>query len=367
MLNSALNVIQKLEKNGFESYIVGGFVRDYLLGLKTSDVDICTTATPKQVLDIFKISSSTKEDYGSLTIIYKKNIFQITTFRKENNYSDYRHPEEIEYTDKLEEDLLRRDFTINTICIDKKGRIVDKLNGTKDLNSKIIKTVGNSYKKFHDDPLRILRAIRFAAKLNFDLDEEVINGINKNKYLLKKISYDRKKQELDKILLLSNASKGIDLLVKLGIDKELEINNLSDIVVIDSLAGMWALIDIPKNTYTFSNSEKQTIIDIKKALKIDNLDSYNLYKYGLYPNSIAGVIKGISRNTITEKYEKLPIHSRKDIKITSYEIMNHLGIKPGPKINKIYEKLEKEILKGDLKNNKRTIKEYCLKNFSSDI
>lgn len=367
MLNSALNVVQELEKNGFKAYIVGGFVRDYLLGLKTSDIDICTNATPKQVLDIFDNTQLPKEDYGSVVITYKNKSFQITTFRKETNYSDYRHPEQVEYINDLEEDLLRRDFTINTICIDKNGKVVDKLDGIKDLNEKIIKTVGNSYDKFHDDPLRILRAIRFKTKLDFDLDDQTIDGIIKNKHLLKEISYDRKKQELDKILLSKNARNGINLLVKLGIDKELEINNLSDIVISDSLVGMWALMDIPKNTYSFSNSEKELIKDIRKAVKLDNLDPYNLYKYGLYPNSVAGVIKGISRNKITEEYEKLNIHSRKDIEISSYEIMNNLNIEPSPKINKIYEKLEKEILKGTLKNDKKDIIEYCLKNFSSDI
>lgn len=367
MLNSALNVIQELEKRGFKAYIVGGFVRDYLLGIKTSDIDICTNAKPKEILNIFDNTLLSKEDYGSVTITYKKNVFQITTFRKEFNYLDYRHPDEIIYIDNLEGDLERRDFTINTICIDKNGKTIDILGGIKDLDKRIIKTVGDSNDKFHDDPLRILRAIRFATKLDFELSDEVKNAIIKNKELLKKISYDRKRQELDKIFLLPNAKKGIDLLVKLEIDRELEINNLSDVIVIDSLIGMWSLLDIPQNTYSFTNNEKQLIKAIRKAIKIDNLDSYNLYKYGLYVNSIAGVIKGISRSQITNKYEQLIIHSRKDIDITSYDIMNNLCIEPGPKINKIYQKLEKEILNGTIKNEKNDIIKYCVENFSSDI
>ncbi len=367
MLNSALNVVQLLEKNGFKAYIVGGFVRDYLLGISATDVDICTSAKPKEIMNIFKQTLLPKEDYGSVNVIYRKKVFQITTFRKEINYSDYRHPEEIKYIDSLEEDLLRRDFTINTICIDKDGKTIDILGGIKDLDKKIIRTVGNSYDKFHDDPLRILRAIRFATNLDFELSDEVLDAIKENKHLLKNISYDRKKQELDKILLSKNAKRGINLLIKFGLDKDLEISNLGDVVILDSLVGMWALLDIPKNTYSFSNSEKKQINDIKQAMKLDNLDSYNLYKYGLYANGIAGVIKGISRSKITSNYHSLYIHSRKDIEITSYDIMNMLGIEPGPKINKIYEKLEKEILKGNLKNNKEDIFKYCLENFSSDI
>lgn len=367
MLNSALEVVQKLENNGFKAYIVGGFVRDYLLGIKTSDIDICTNAKPKEIIDIFENTSLPKEDYGSVSVSHKKYIFEVTTFRKEANYSDYRHPEEVIYIDDLEEDLNRRDFTINTICIDKNGKVLDILGGSKDLNLKVIRTVGDSNTKFHDDPLRILRAIRFMSKLNFELSDDVIEAVKNNKHLLKKISYDRKKQELDKILLCKNAKKAMDTIIKLELDKELEINNLDAIVLSDSLVGMWAQLDIPNNSYTFSSSEKELIKNIRKAVKLDNLDSYNLYKYGLYVNSVAGVIKGISRSTITKEYEKLVITSRKDINITSYDIMNNLNIKPGPKINKIYGELEKEILKGTLKNKKEDIIEYCLKKFSSDI
>lgn len=367
MLNSALLVVQELEKNGFKAYIVGGFVRDYLLGIKTSDIDICTSAKPKEIIDIFDSTTVPKEDYGSVLVSYKKYVFEVTTFRKEFNYSDYRHPEEVIYIDDLEEDLKRRDFTINTICIDKNGKVLDLLKGSKDLDLKVIRTVGDSNIKLHDDPLRILRAIRFMSKLDFELSDDVVSAIEKNKHLLKEISYDRKKQELDKILIGDNAKKGVNTLIKLGLDKELDINNLGDIVLSDSLVGMWAQLDIPINSYSFSNSEKELINGIRKALKIDNLNSYNLYKYGLYVNSVAGSIKGISRNKITKEYEKLVITSRKDVDITSYDIMNILNIKPGPKINKIYGELEKEILKGTLKNNKEDIINYCLEKFSSDI
>ena len=294
MLNSALEVVQELEKNGFKAYIVGGFVRDYLLGIKTSDIDICTSAKPKEIIDIFENTTLPKEDYGSVSVNYKRYVFEVTTFRKESNYSDYRHPEEIIYIDDLKEDLTRRDFTINTICIDKNGKVLDLLGGSKDLYLKVIKTVGDSNTKFHDDPLRILRAIRFMAKLDFELSDEVVSAIKINKHLLKEISYDRKRQELDKILLGKNAKEGINMIIKLGLDKELEISNLDDIVLSDSLVGMWAQLNIPTNTYTFSNSEKELINDIKKVIKLDNLDHYNLYKYGLYVNSVAGVIKGIT-------------------------------------------------------------------------
>ena len=173
MLNNALKLLKEIDDNGFVSYIVGGFVRDYLLGIESNDIDICTNATPKDIKEIFKDNCLPSEDYGSVTVVIKNINYEITTFRKDIGYNDNRHPSEIKYIDSLEEDLLRRDFTINTICMDKDGKIVDHLNGIEDLKKRIIRSVGNADKKFSEDALRILRAIRFATILDFKLDDTV--------------------------------------------------------------------------------------------------------------------------------------------------------------------------------------------------
>lgn len=367
LLQTALKVIKKIEDRGFEAYIVGGFVRDYLLDIKSNDIDICTNAKPKELVEIFEGAILPKEDYGSVTIYVKNTRFEITTFRAEISYADYRRPEEVKYINDLKQDLLRRDFTINTLCMDKNKNIIDIFNAQVDLDQKVIKAVGDANKRFEEDALRILRAVRFATKLDFKLSPDVIVGIEKNKDLLKKISYERKKEELDKIFASPNAKKGIDLLISLELDKPLELGNLHNVTNTESLIGIWALIDIKDDTYRFSNNEKQLIKNVHKALELNNVDPYNLYKYGLYVNSIAGSIKNIPKKDIARSYNNLTIHTRKELAITTDEIINSLSINKGPIIKTIYETLEKEVLYKRLKNEKKALIDYCLKNFTSEI
>lgn len=167
MEEKALKVLQILEENGYESYIVGGYVRNKLLGIKSNDIDICTSATPKEVKEIFKSSSS--DNYGSVNINYKNISFDITTFRKDIKYLNNRIPVALKYIKSIKKDLLRRDFTVNTLCINSKGEVLDFLNIMDDLKQKTIKTVGNPKYKFKEDSLRILRAVRFAAILDFQI------------------------------------------------------------------------------------------------------------------------------------------------------------------------------------------------------
>ena len=174
MLDSAIKILKKLNDNNYNAYIVGGFVRDHLLGLKSNDIDITTNAKPKEILKLFEDAELSSKDYGTVTVTRNGYRFEITTFRKEINYKDHRHPDEIEYIDDLYEDLLRRDFTVNTICMDKDEQIIDLLEGRKDLNKKIIKTVGESDIRFKEDALRILRAIRFSTSLKFSLDKDIL-------------------------------------------------------------------------------------------------------------------------------------------------------------------------------------------------
>ena len=168
MEKQALKVLSILEENGYKAYIVGGYVRDKLLGIESNDIDICTSATPKEIKEIFKSSSS--PNYGSVNITYKNINFDITTFRREIKYLDNRIPIKLKYIKTIKKDLLRRDFTVNTICMDSKGNILDMLNIMDDLDNKIIKTVGNPRYKLKEDALRILRAIRFATTLNFTIE-----------------------------------------------------------------------------------------------------------------------------------------------------------------------------------------------------
>ena len=364
MYDVALKVLKELNDNGYKAYIVGGYVRDVLLDIESNDIDITTNATPKQIMELFNDSCLPNEDYGSVIIEKKGYRFEITTFRKEIGYNDNRHPTKVKYIDELYPDLLRRDFVINTICMDSNGEIVDYLNGREDLENKVIRTVDDAYKSFSDDALRILRAIRFATILDFKLSDEVVDAIKKTKDLVRNLSYYRKKSELDKIFTSSNRKLGVSLLLEFGLDEVLELPNLSKILDTNttSLIGVWSILDVV-DKYPFNKNESSLIKDISKAIPLNNLDPMALYKYGLYVNSVASEIKGYDIKNVTESYNNLVIKCRKDIDVTSDDIIKILHKEPGKFITEIYDDIEREILYRRLKNEKEDICNYILGNY----
>ena len=359
--NKAIEVLNIFDKHGYLAYIVGGYPRDMLLNIKTNDIDICTNATPKEIVDIFETENVSDYGYGSVKIIYKKYRFDVTTFRKDIKYENNRKPVKIKYIMDLKKDLLRRDFTINTLCIDKDENLLDLLSCKQDIDLRIIKTVGNPRYRIKEDSLRILRAIRFAGTLNFSIDEKTMNYIKKYGYLLKKLSYSRKMDELKKIFSSKNKEKSRELIISLGIDKYLEIDNLADIVLCDDIMGIWSQLKM-SSKYPFSKVEKSMINNIKKML-LSDLDSYTVYKYGLYVSTVVGSIKGIDYKKINDIYYDLPIYSRKDINIKGTDISYCLNREPGNYIGKIIDDIERLIVMKKLENEKEKIICYVKNNY----
>lgn len=192
---------------GYSAYAVGGCVRDLLLGKSINDIDICTDALPQQTAEIFKNDYKvvyTGLKHGTITVIVEGKPYEITTFRKDGNYLDNRHPESVEFVDDLKEDLARRDFTVNAVAINNEGELFDYFGGQTDLKNKIIRCVGDADKRFQEDALRILRALRFSSVLGFKIEEETKRAIIKNKRLLKNISAERINVEFTKLLLGDN-------------------------------------------------------------------------------------------------------------------------------------------------------------------
>ena len=362
MLDVALKLLKELTSHSYKAYIIGGFVRDYILGVESNDIDITTNATPKEIIDIFKEKCIPNEEYGSVVVIMNNIRFEITTFREEIDYFDNRHPSSIKYVDDLYIDLVRRDFTINSICMDENGVIIDYLGGQKDLESRIIRSIGNANNKFREDALRILRAIRFATLLGFELDDDVIRAIRKNKHLVKNISFYRKKIELDKLFSSPNRDKGIELILHFHLEKELGISNIKSVYhsSVNSSIGVWSMLNV-EDKYPFNKNEIELINQVREATDLDNLDALVLYKYGLYVNSCVASIKGIDIKEITKKYNDLIIHSRDEIDIDSDTIMNLLNKKPGKYIKDIYKDLEELILYGKLENKNSILKDYISK------
>lgn len=363
MYKKALEVLNLFASHGFLAYIVGGYPRDTLLGIKTQDIDICTNASPKEILKLFPTDNFSDVGYGSTRIIYKNVKFDVTTFRKDIKYECNRKPVKIKYINDLKQDLLRRDFTINTICIDEHGEYLDLLNGRLDLEKKLIKTVGNPRERLKEDSLRILRAVRFATVLNFEIDEKTREYIIKYGYLLETLSNSRKKEELNKIFSSVNKELGRRLLIDLNLDKYLGIDNLQDIVMCDDIIGIWSQLKLSIN-YPFTKLEKESMNKITKMLTTD-ISSYNIYKYGLYTSTVVGSIKGISYQKINHLYQNLPIYSTKDINITALEIADYLNKEPGNYLNEIYTNLEQLIINHKLNNNKEEILKYIGENYGN--
>lgn len=358
MKELGLEILNKIHDYGYDAYVVGGYVRDSLLGIESGDIDITTNATPMELKNIFLDEKMEISNYGSVILYYKKNHFDITTFRKEEKYLDNRHPSAIVYINDLKTDLLRRDFTINALCIDKDGNLIDLIDGVKDLNNRVLKTIIDSDESFKTDALRILRAIRFASSLDFTMSDDIEKAIIKNKDLLKNISHHQKKKELDKMFASSHAKEAIELIKKFDLQDSLDLPSLDRIKDYSDIVGIWAMID--SQAYNFTSNEKELIKDVNIVYDMDNLSSEVLYKYGMYVNVLAGINKGIKKKDIIKAYENLPIKNKEEIDISADEICEIYQREAGPFIGDVYKDLENKILSGNLNNNNILIKEYLM-------
>ena len=216
--NNAKKIIDVLYEHGYEAYVVGGCVRDSLLGLEPKDWDITTSAAPSVVKSLFKKTIDTGIEHGTVTVMYGKEGYEVTTYRIDGEYKDSRRPDKVTFTSDLEEDLLRRDFTINAMAYNDRVGVVDKFDGIKDLDRHIIRCVGCPMERFKEDALRILRAVRFSAQLGFDIEDDTAKAITKLAPTLANISAERIKTEFDKTLMSKNPSM-IKKAYELGITK----------------------------------------------------------------------------------------------------------------------------------------------------
>ena len=210
-------ILNHLEYNGYNAYLVGGSTRDIFNYKNPKDYDICSNATPEQVKKLFNKVILTGERHGTVTIVLNNEHYEITTLRKDGIYKDNRNPEEVYFTNDLKEDVSRRDFTMNSICIDVNRNVYDYYGGIKDIENKIIRCVGNPDQRFNEDALRLMRTIRLSAQHDFDIEENTLQAIIKNAYLIQMISKERIRDELCKILLSDYPGYGIEMLERTGL------------------------------------------------------------------------------------------------------------------------------------------------------
>lgn len=272
MPREAAWIIGKIREHGFEAFVVGGCVRDTLLGREPGDWDITTSAKPEEVKRIFGKTVDTGLQHGTVTIIKNHTGYEVTTYRIDGEYHDGRHPDTVEFTSNLKEDLKRRDFTINAMAYSHETGIVDEFGGMEDLENRMIRCVGLAHDRFTEDALRILRAIRFAAQLGFEIEDETYRAIAEIAPNLKKVSKERIQVELTK-LLLSDHPENMAMVEASGISP----------YVTESFSGVFScgedtgkhLETLPKEKSVrwagfLRHMPPDTVREILKGLKLDN-------------------------------------------------------------------------------------------------
>lgn len=383
--SSALQICQILQQAGFQAFIVGGCVRDLLLGAVPKDWDITTSAKPQQVIDLFSKTIPTGLQHGTVTVVLNEGIenhFEVTTFRTEGAYLDGRRPEEVFFVNNIEQDLSRRDLTINAIAYDPiKDQLVDPFGGQLDLLNGIIKAVGNPKDRFNEDGLRIMRTARFAARFNYKIEEETENAMSECLDTLHKVSKERIKDELCKTLESKHPNIGLKFLYgcqALDFICPYLIQHISyrQLLLQDLILGELETriaflykeckhpFDVVKelNNLKFSNKE---IIKVRNLLDLSSKFSYLRLNWSLsaYKEFTAYLLDMVEHNpqstliqfiTLMEAqgipisryllpFENVKVFSRKEMNINGHDLIS-LGIAPGPKMKLILDKCYKEIL-----------------------
>lgn len=342
-------IMDKIINEGFECYAVGGYVRDYLLGYKSKDIDLCTNAKIEDIMKIFDSKGKAYKEYYSYHIQEGDYTYDITSFREELKYKKNK-PVKLKYAKDLKTDLLRRDFTINTFALDKNGKLIDIFNAKKDLDNKIIKVVGNTKEKFLEDKTRIIRAIRFSCTLDFELDDEIKTFLLNEGKVINQIPKEYIRKELDKIFESNHYDKFFKLVKDYDIGNYLNIK-FNKIHKSYDKYGIWAQIE---TTLPFSNSEKTIIAYISNIIKKGTINTGNLIIYNDIITKNAAYILSLDKE-LKQIEEINKLHSVIDIEITPNEILQMVEIKS---VKKVYKDIERKIMNGTLKNDNKVIKKY---------
>ncbi|PGL71936.1 CCA tRNA nucleotidyltransferase [Bacillus sp. AFS055030] len=390
IFDKAKPILDKLIKNGYEAYFVGGCVRDKLLNRTIGDIDIATSALPEEVMSIFPKTVPTGLQHGTVLVLQNGEPYEITTFRTESTYYDYRRPSEVTFVKSIEEDLKRRDFTMNAIAMTTNNEIIDPFNGTIDLYDGLIRCVGEAKERFQEDALRMLRGIRFVSQLGFRLQDETFNGIKSHKHLIENIAIERISVEIEKMLVGMSPKKGIELLIETNLVNHLpslkdytkQFHELLELPLqsLKTIEEIWALIlykcnfDDPElvlRSWKMSNNRMKQILKLYYLLKETKFKWSNtkLYQVGLTDaikyERLQCVIDKIDANELNEDllkalYNQLPIYSKSDICITGNDLLKWSQLKGGPWLKEVLSELEFQIVENQLENNQLAIKEWFI-------
>lgn len=384
----ALPVIDKLNQAGYEAYFVGGSVRDCILNLPIHDVDIATSAFPAEIKEVFEKTIDVGIEHGTVLVLHQDESYEITTFRTESTYQDYRRPDHVDFVRSLEEDLKRRDFTINALALNAQGQIIDLFHGLEDLQNKRLKAVGIAAERFQEDALRMMRGLRFVSQLGFDLEEQTQAAITTHAPLLSKISVERICIEFEKLLLGQNAQQAFQLFITTDCfkycpqlaDKQHFLQQMSEILrfPIQDLSVAWCLLidqlEIAiKHQKAFlkewklSNQRIHEVLLLREALEIikqqplDVLDYYQLNETCLTQLFYIAPFYDLdlSKESLLNQYRLLVIHSLKDLAINGNDLMQALNRRGGLWLKETLAQCERAVLLKEVANEREALLNYA--------
>lgn len=388
---SANPILEKLELEGYEAYFVGGSVRDFLLNKPISDVDIATSATPCEVKKVFPKTIDIGIEHGTVLVLFRNESYEITTFRAEAEYEDFRRPKEVSFIRNLTDDLARRDFTMNAIAMDRQGNLIDPFDGQKAIREEKIQTVGCAEERFQEDALRMMRAVRFMSQLSFKIEAETKKALVKLVHLLDNIAIERKKAEFDKLLVGPSRNNAFELIIETNLYLYLpglsnQRDRLEKLYSFDNKElnkqEMWALIahclDLSgKSLENFLRSWRLSLKEIREILHMVHYMNIRLkQEWSAYSLFLANretvlsveklylVIHGlIDRESIRHWqtiYSHLPIKGREEINVTGNDLMSWFNREGGPWMKEAIDRIEQAIVEGKVANEKNKIKEWLL-------
>lgn len=388
VFSKALPVLENIINAGYEAYFVGGSVRDRLLGLEVNDVDIATSALPNEIKKIFKRTVDVGIEHGTVMVLVGDDSYEITTFRTESTYKDFRRPDSVTFVRSLEEDLKRRDFTMNAIALDSKGNIIDPFSGMHDLDKGIIRAVGNPHERFKEDALRMMRAVRFSAQLDFQIESETLLSIRENSPLLKKIAVERIQVEFEKLLTGQWQTIGLAAMIKtelylycpgLADTKDAIIALIDDELPFENARQAWAYliyqIDNHSKDKTFrprkflkgwklSNNlidEALTIFEaLKLRVKTGTIDEWIVFNIG---RDLAYEVEYLMEHLemapkyaeLFDLYDQLPIKDKAELQIKGQDLMDLTAVRPGKWMSEAIEAVLKAVVYKELSNDRESI------------
>ena len=368
-------VVNTLNKNGFEAFVVGGAVRDAMLGQNPDDWDVTTNAPAERTKECFDRHFDTGIKHGTITVLMDKKPVEVTTYRIDGEYKDNRRPETVAFTTDIKEDLKRRDFTINAMAYNDEVGLVDLYGGADDLKNKIIRCVGDADTRFGEDALRIMRAIRFAARLGFEIEEKTFCSIVKNRFLLENISVERIQSELVKML---ETSDNLQLLFKSGVAEvilpEVDFKTVNLSVPTDKETKLSALlynVDDSRdffNRLKFDNDTKHNVLKILECSR-ENIGStdyeikkmLNIYGEVLFEKTLVLMEcygKDVSYQKQIFDRVRTEAYSLKHLAVTGNDIMA-LGIN-GREIGKVMNELLDKVIQNPEINSKEKLLQLAL-------